>query len=55
MDRGGWQATVHGVPASDMTERLSTSHMLDMLLNDHSGSFSFPSSFIEVQLTYSTV
>ena len=36
MDRGGWQATVHGVAESDMTEWLSTSHMLDMLLNYHS-------------------
>ena len=23
-ERGAWRATIHGVPASDMTERLST-------------------------------
>ena len=27
MDRGAWQAIVHGVTESDMIEQLSTAHM----------------------------
>ena len=26
MDRGAWQATVHGVAASDMTEQITHTH-----------------------------
>ena len=31
MDRGAWQATVHGVTESDTTERLSTASVREML------------------------
>ena len=28
MDKGAWEATVHGITKSDMTEQLSTVHSL---------------------------
>ena len=32
MDRGAWQATVHGDAESDMSERLTLSHMVVLFL-----------------------
>ena len=33
MDRGAWQATVHGIPELDMTERLSTTSLLSSVID----------------------
>ena len=32
IDRGTWHAAVHGVTESDMTERLSSAHLLQILI-----------------------